>query len=316
MRTFLVGLFLSLLPAAALAQFKEQTADKGARLDRQSTVRIRVGLIVKAGNAVVHHIVATAPVPTEWPEQRVSIVNEDVSPSVKGLTYRNITGGGGLKQMVVEIPQLLAGQEAKALVTFEVTRNVLAAPADTSIYKIPKKVDRATNLDLGTSPYIESRHPKIVAAAKEAVADADTDWKKAEAIYDWAREHVIYKNGELKLAARALYEKEGGADELTSLFIAMCRAKNSRPHGLRPRPLLRRVLSRRRRRAGTLVPLPAGRRALLRRHRRGAPDSAKRGQLQEPREPQRAPCYVTEYFTAAGRGSQPKVEFVSELVAE
>ncbi len=225
MRTLFVGLLLTLLSGTALAQFKEQRDDKGPKLDRETTQRIRVGVVVGASGGAIYNIVATAPVPTEWPEQRVRIVNEDVSPSVKSLTYRTVTGGGGLKQMVVEIPQLAPGQEAKALITFEVTRQAMTAPADTAIYTIPKKLDRQVSLNLGSSPYIESRHPKIIAAAKEAIADKEIDWEKAEAIYDWVRQRVAFKNGELKGAVRALLDKEGYTDELTSLFIAMCRAQ-------------------------------------------------------------------------------------------
>jgi len=79
--------------------------------------------------------------------------------------------------------------------------------------------------DVGTSPFIETRHVKILAAAKEATAGQTDDWLKAQAIYDWVREHVKYKTGELKGAARALADKEGDTDELVSLFIAMCRAQ-------------------------------------------------------------------------------------------
>ena len=62
-------------------------------------------------------------------------------------------------------------------------------------------------IDAGPSPYIESRHPKIIAAAKEAVGrlgEEASDWKKVEAIYDWVREHMAYRLCDLKGAARAL----------------------------------------------------------------------------------------------------------------
>ncbi|HEX3727464.1 MAG TPA: hypothetical protein VHV08_14520, partial [Pirellulales bacterium] len=158
MRSILIALVLVLMPAAAWAQFNTQPEQNGPRLDRQSTVRIRLGVIVRAAGGAVFNSVATVPVPSEWPEQQVAIAKEDLSSSVHGVTYRNL-GQGGARQMVVEIPLIPAGGEAKALITFELTRRVLAAPSDPSIYKIPKKLDRKLTNYIGSSTFIESRHP-------------------------------------------------------------------------------------------------------------------------------------------------------------
>ena len=317
MRAILVLMMLVLGARSAAAQFKEPLNDKGPKLGGEITQRMKVGVIIKATGGLFYNIVATAPVPSDWPEQRATIVKEDVSASVKSLTYRNISGGGGLKQMVVEIPQLPSGQEARALITFEVTRNTLSAPTDTSIYKIPKKLDRLLSINIGPSPYIESRHPKIVAAAKEAVADKETDWEKVEAIYDWVREHVAYATGELKGAARALLDKEGDTDELTSLFVAMCRV-----HKIPARTVF--VLGHCYAEfyledddgQGHWFPCQtAGVRSFaaiddLR------PILQKGDNFKNPENLKERQRFVTEYFAAAGRSGKPQVEFISELVVE
>ncbi len=224
------------------AQFQDLPVDKGVTLGAETTARIRVGLIVRAGGGAIFRVVSTAPVPADWPEQSVRIVKEDVSPSVSDLRYRTLTGGGSVKQMIIEIPQLAAGQEAKALVTFEVTRRTITGPKDTALFEIPKKLDRQLQIDVGPSPYIESRHPKIVAAAKAAVGDQEEAWKKVEAIYDWVRENVAYETCELKGAAGP-----GGQERRRRrVDLAVRRhvpdAEDSGPHGVRPGPLLRRVL--------------------------------------------------------------------------
>lgn len=319
MRILLAGLILALLPALALAQFteKDKPSDKGSKLGREATQRIKVGVIVKAGSGNFFNIVATAPVPIDWPEQRVKIVNEDVTTAVKSLTYRSLTGGGGLKQMVVEIPQLPAGQEAHALITFEVTRNALTAPADTGIYTIPKKLERPMLINVGPSPYIESRHPRIIAVAKEAAADVEGDWQKVEAIYHWVRDHVVYKHCELKGAARALHDKEGDIDELTSLFVAMCRV-----HKIPARTVFisggcyAEFYLEDDDGAGHWFPCdPAAARSL------GAIDDLhpilqKGDSFKNPEHPKERQRFVTEYFNASGRGGNPQVQFVSTLVAE
>lgn len=313
----LVGLSVALWTASAAAQFKESAPDHGPKLDREVTQRIKVGVVIKASGGLFHHIVATAPVPTDWPEQSVRVVQEDVSPAVKKLSYRAITGGGGLKQMVVEIPQLPAGQEARALVTFEVTRRSKTAPTDTSIYKIPKKLDRQMSLNVGPSPYIESRHPKIVAMAKEVIADAETDWQKAEAIYNWIRQHVSYTSGELKGAARALYDKTADTDEFTSLFVAMCRAVKipARTVFVLGHCYAEFYLEDDEGQGHWFPCQPAGE-AMFGFSDDIRPILQKGDNFKNPENSKERLRFVTEYMTAAGRGGKPEVKFFSELVAE
>jgi hypothetical protein len=224
-RTLLIALVLLGSTRVADAQFKAADNGKGPIVGAESTTKLKLGVVVKATGGNIFNAIATLPVPMEWPEQQIKILNEDVSQQVKNLTFRDISGGGGLKQMVAEIKQLPAGQEAHALVIYEITRRKLEPPADTTIYTIPKRLDRTMQLNLGPSPMIESKHPKIVAAAKKAVADKESVWKQVEGIYDFVRSNVQFKEGPLKGAVRALNDGEGYTDELVCLFVAMCRSQ-------------------------------------------------------------------------------------------
>lgn len=219
---------VALLCRASYAQFKDDLPEKGPRADRQSVQKLKIGVVIKAVGGTCKGIYVTLPVPTDWPEQKVQVLEEDVSPSVKHVGYRVL--GGAVKQMIIEIPQLPSGQEAKALITYEITRSTLAPPADTSLYKVPKKPGKELQIYLGPSPYIESRHQKIIGLAKELTAaseDSESEvsaWQTVEKIYDATRDRVKYVNGELKGAIRALNDGTGDCEELTSLFIALCRA--------------------------------------------------------------------------------------------
>jgi hypothetical protein len=216
---------IAIMPAPAHGQFKtdKQTASlKGAQLGPPSTQRIRIGVIVKAVGGPCQGIYATVPIPADWPEQQIRVAEEDISPLIGSRTEREI--GDTVRQMVVEIPSLPAGQVAKCLVTYEVSRNAILAPETTDMYTIPKKLERGLMLYLGPSPYIETKHAKIMALAKELPANKEHDWQKVEAIYEFVREHVKYVNGPLKGAVRALADKTGDCEELSSLFIAICRA--------------------------------------------------------------------------------------------
>jgi hypothetical protein len=133
---------------------------------------------------------------------------------------------GTAKQMIVRIPNLPSGEEAKAVVTFEVTRREILPPKETDGYVLPdvKKLDRKVRVSLNPSPKIESRNRKIRDLARDIPAEKEKAWEKVEAIYDWVREHVEYKNGPLKGALAALNDGTGDCEELSSLFIAICRA--------------------------------------------------------------------------------------------
>lgn len=195
---------------------------RGIRLDKQLVQRWQVGMIIKATSPCTG-IFGTAPVPTDWTEQSVRIVAEDVSPHVKRLEYRMLENG--VRQMLVEIPQLAAGETAQALVTFEVTRSSILEPTDTTIFQIPERLPKEISKFLGPSPLIETRHSTIQKLAKEVLEgkdDAD-GWTKVETIYDWVRDNVKYENGDIKGALAAVRDKTGDCEELTSLFIALCR---------------------------------------------------------------------------------------------
>jgi transglutaminase-like putative cysteine protease len=315
-RVFLLGLLIAAVPVPVHAQFKAPVTNKGARLDRQVTQRIRIGVVVKAAGTL-QNVVATVPAPGDWPEQQVTIVHQDITPSYARVDFRNVVGGGGVKQMVIGIPRLAAGREARALVTFEVTRHALAAPADTALYTIPKKLNNDLRINLGASPYIESRHPKIVSAAKQATAQKLGAWEKTEAIYDWVRDNVKYKDSELKGAARALYDQEGGADELTSLFVAMCRAQKipARTVFVYGHCYAEFYLADDEAQGHWFPCQPAGVRSF------GAIDDLnpilqKGDNFRNPENRKERLRFVTEYFNAAGRGKAPHVRFVSELVSD
>lgn len=212
---------LLLLAAHVAATWADDAQTGGVQLGDPVTSQWRIGVVVHAtGNTT--GIVATTPVPTDWPEQKVRIVSEEISPQAK-VSYRMIDGG--VKQMVVSIPRLAAGEEASAIVTFEVTKLDMNEPESTDGYRLPKKLPRDVAKHLLPSPYIESADPKIKKLAPQIIADKETAWQQTEAIFDWVRENVKYEFSEtIKPAVAALEDGVGDCEELSSLFIALCRA--------------------------------------------------------------------------------------------
>ena len=298
----------------AYSQFESKEAANGVRFGSQQTARWQVGLKVKAPRGgPVMGIVGTVPVPTDWPEQQVRVVDEDISPDAR-VTYRTLNNG--VKQMKVTIKQLDAGGTARALVTYEVTTSEILAPESHDEFVFAERLPKNLRHYLGSSPYIEVRDKQIRAKARELTRDEKGAWKTVETIYDWVRDNVEYKNGKLKGALAALRDKDGDCEELTSLFIALCRVNKIPartvwvPGHCYPEFFLQDAAGR-----GHWFPCQAaGTRSFG-----GIPDlkpilqKGDNFKVPEKRKPQR---YVAELLTAkAVRGNgQPSVEFVRRLL--
>jgi len=210
-RAFLGGVLLAIgLSASAWGQFRGSDA-KGPKLGEAQTQCWQAGVIITARSGPCHGMVATAPIPIDWPEQaRVS--------------YRTVEGT--VKQMVVFVPSLATGAECRAVVTVEVTRHAQLRPEDTDVFVLPDKREIPRNVRpfLGPSPEIESTSSRIKSVAKQFDVDEGKAWDHVEAIYDWVRENVEHKQGHQGGALAALEKGSGDHEDLTSLFIAVCRA--------------------------------------------------------------------------------------------
>jgi transglutaminase-like putative cysteine protease len=218
----LLGALLITAPAAA--QFTDEKPTEGIGFGESSVRTYRIGVRIHASGGSIKAIRATLPIPIDWPEQTVRMIDEDISRNVRRVSERKL--GATVSQMTVEIPRLSAGEKAHAFRTYEVTRRAILAPDDTTQFKIPAKSGRELKIYLGTSPYIETLHPRIRKLGRE-VFDQDgdqADWEKVEAIYDHVREIVSYKfDKKIKGAYQALRDGVGDCEELSALFIALCR---------------------------------------------------------------------------------------------
>lgn len=192
------------------------------RLGDPTIVRWQIGVRVTATGACTG-IVATLPIPMDWPEQQVRLVSQEASPQVRPLTFQTVPPGGA-KQVVVTIPRLAAGESAQVVLTFEVTKCAVLGPETTDDWSIPERPGAALRPYLGASPMIETSHPEIARLASEIGADTTDGWTRARGIYDWVRANIRYEfDPQLRGALTALRVGHGDCEEMTSLFIALCR---------------------------------------------------------------------------------------------
>lgn len=203
-----------------------------AAADRSEPPRIRLitpgastwqtGVIVQGRGAPVTGIIATLPIPMNWPEQDVQQLSVDSSPSVGSIQFRELDHG--VRQMIVTIPRLGANEQAQALVTLRITKKDIVAAEKTLDLRAPKRLAGALLKYTRPSPYIDSQDPKIRQLARQVVAGHPLAWEQVEAIYDWVRDRVEYRFAEqIKSSRQALDDGYGDCEELSSLIIAMCR---------------------------------------------------------------------------------------------
>jgi hypothetical protein len=217
--------FVVTILAIASALGPRLLADESAaapRLGETVVSQWQFGVKVNAPGAATG-IVATLPVPMDWPEQSVKIVREEKSPGVSRISYRTLDGG--VRQMVVTIPRLAAGQEASAIVTMEIAKRPILEPAETASLSVPVRGGRELAKYLAPSPYIESTDLRIKSLAATVVEGKDAGWDRTAAIFDWVRANVKYEFAEaIQPAVAALDSRVGDCEELSSLVIALCRA--------------------------------------------------------------------------------------------
>ena len=191
------------------------------RFENVKTSRWRFGVEISARGGAVSGIVATLPVPMDWPEQKVKLLNESISPRSAKVSFRVLEEG--VKQMVVTIPKLADGEEASIVFTYEIEKAWIEAPTSTAELRAPKNA-RSLSKFLTASPYIETNDAAIRRQASELVNSELEAWKQTEAFFTWVRANIKYKFAEeIKPAPDALRDREGDCEELSSLFIAFCR---------------------------------------------------------------------------------------------
>ncbi len=200
----------------------ESAAASGSlSFQEQPITHWRVGLHLTT-SVTCGNVLATFPVPTNWPEQTVTVRKQLVPPQVSRWFVRDLDGG--TKQVVVEMPRVNSGSTVDFLLELDVQRSRILPPDETGDLVIPKKLSRDLRQYLGNSPFIDASHRSIRDASKEvAEMEAENDWRRVELAYDYVRDKVQYTEGELKNASQALGDGTGDCEEMTSLFVAICR---------------------------------------------------------------------------------------------
>ncbi len=172
-------------------------------------------------------IAATVPVPMEWPEQSIRVLGEHRSGGVGQFKHRNLTKEA--RQLQFNVNRISSNENAIGFETYEVLRRPILKPAEPKQLQIADPVPGKVKRFLKPSPYIESRHTRIraIAAKLKAQHGDGSAWEWVESIYRYVRETVEYKfDKQIHSCLEALESGHGDCEELSSLFIAICRASD------------------------------------------------------------------------------------------
>ncbi len=186
------------------------------------TIDMQIGVRIAAPDGAMLGTLATTVFPTEWPEQKVEIIQSNIPSNVHS-SFRDLPGGN--RQLLLQVQAIPANSIVEATVTVRIQKSHIVGPTDTTRFVIPKRLPRDVSAFMSNSPYIEATSSEVKKIVREIEAsDPLTDWKKVEMLYDWVRDNITYQVGDLKTVREALRDKKGDCEELTSTFVALCRA--------------------------------------------------------------------------------------------
>jgi hypothetical protein len=273
------------------------------------TQKWEFGVSIRAVGGPCAGLFGTVPVPADWPEQQVKIVNEEITPQVRRTSYRTTDG---LTQLLFDVPQLAPGETATCFITFEVTKSTQAPPADPSGLVVPKDPPKDVRKYLAASPQIESTNSKVKNLAREFTAGQLTAWEQVSAIQAGVRERVKFEvdpKNAFKGAVGALKDGKADKEDLTATFVAICRAAKipSRMVWVLDYCYAEFYLEDAEGK-GAWYPcvvhdeMPLG----AVKDTRPILEKGDNFKVPEKKEPQR---FVTEYLTGKGGGGKPSVEF-------
>lgn len=160
----------------------------------------------------------------DWPEQTIEVVGNQMPDNV-AWQFRDLPAGA--KQLMMRMNSLGPNNTLELVVQVKVLKSFINAPTDTSIFRIPKSSAKELKWYLGSSPYIDVDLSEIKRTAKK-IEDSkpENTWRQVEMIYDWVRDTIEYRNGDVRQIKEALKDKQGDCEEMTGIFVALCRASD------------------------------------------------------------------------------------------
>ena len=211
------------LPRASL--HAEENREKpplvpGFEFSNPRTYQLSVNVQVSAPGNYLSKVLVTSPLPSNWPEQKIELI-DTLKPAGTRISIKTFPGQAEMLQL--QFPGIPAGSTATVQRIYRITRFQMKFTLPTEQLRIPQKPNRSLRIHLGGAPGIELRNGHLLKLQKELVNPDLTAWKQAKTYYMWIRKHIKYQQGAFRGAAKTWEKKEGDCEDLTALFIVLCR---------------------------------------------------------------------------------------------
>ena len=200
--------------------------DPALELADPRVYRLKIGIRITATESPVKNITATAPIPMDWPEQKVRLLSEQKSPHAR--TSEEIEPGQAA-MMKFQVAQIPAGETVFVERMYEMTRY-------RTKFKLPPEelsLPRATPAELrkqliGLAPGMETNNQKMIDLANMLNTSSRDEgaWETAKSFWSWTRDNVKFENGDFRGAMHALEQRCGDCEEMSALFVGLCRLSN------------------------------------------------------------------------------------------
>jgi hypothetical protein len=167
-------------------------------------------------------VMASTPVPVSHPEQSIDEVHiETVGCDA---TIRELAPGAG--QLLLHAPTLMTGQCVKAIAHFKLTITKQYHAFNEDLFPRQQSVPPdIRNLALGDSPGIQATAGVVRKLAAELTQGIDHPWGQAKAFVEWIQKNIRPQYQPYTSVVTALEKRVGDCEEMSALFVALCRAK-------------------------------------------------------------------------------------------
>jgi transglutaminase-like putative cysteine protease len=198
--------------------------DPALELADPRTYRLRVVVKVTAQDAEVDNIVATCPIPMEWPEQKVRLLEEKREPSTARISEQVLPGQAAILKF--QVPHIAKGKEASVERLYEITRyrtKFTLPPEDLVMPKLAPPELREQLI--GIPPGVEIQNTKMIDLANTLTSASREEgpWATAKSFWSWTRDNVKFENGDFRGAMHAIEQHCGDCEEMSALFVGLCR---------------------------------------------------------------------------------------------
>ncbi len=202
---------------------KQVPLDPALELADPRTYRLKVMIRIEAPEAPVKNVIAIGPIPMDWPEQSVRLLNQKLSPTSK-CSETVLKGQAAILRF--QVPQIPKGGAAFVERLYEITRYrtrfLLEGEGLRMARGVPAELkDQVT----GEPPGMEIKNPKMIELAESLRSSSNGlgPWETVKTFWSWTRDNVKFENGDFRGALYAVENRCGDCEEMSALFVGLCR---------------------------------------------------------------------------------------------